>query len=188
MPNDTLSEFLPFFKALADETRLKLVGLLAREPYSGEALAELLKVKPATISHHLAKLGAAGLVETAQDGHAKLYALKFSAVRALAERLLRREALPQMAEAVDPARYERKVLKNFLKPDGALKEIPAQQKKLQIVLRHLLAAFEPERDYPEPEVNAVLSRYHPDTASLRRALISYKLMKRANGFYRRIAP
>lgn len=185
MPPETLEALLPFFKALADETRLKVVGLLAREPYSGEALAALLKVKPATISHHLAKLAEAGLVSTQQDGHAKLYALRLSAVQNMAARLFNQETLPRVAAEVDTATYESRVLKNFLKRDGSLKEIPAQQKKLQIVLRHLLQDFAPEQDYAEAEVNAILGRYHPDTASLRRALISYRLMTRAHNIYRR---
>jgi len=32
-------ELLVFFKALADASRLKIVGLLASRPYSGEELA-----------------------------------------------------------------------------------------------------------------------------------------------------
>jgi DNA-binding transcriptional ArsR family regulator len=39
-------DLVQFFKALADESRLKIVGLLARESYSGERLAELLALDP----------------------------------------------------------------------------------------------------------------------------------------------
>jgi hypothetical protein len=51
------------------------------------------------------------------------------------------------------------------------------------VLRHLVREFEPGRRYPEKQVNAQLGRYHADTASLRRALIEYRLMQRAGGVY-----
>lgn len=187
MPPDLQEALLPFFKALADETRLKIVGLLAREPYSGEALAEILELKPATVSHHLAKLAEAGLVTASMDGHSKLYALQLSAVHNLAGQLLNTETLPQMAEAVDTTTYERKVLKNFLNRNGTLKEIPAQQKKLQIVLRHLANEFAPEQPYTEAQVNEILARFHADTASLRRALISYQLLTRAQGIYRRVS-
>jgi predicted transcriptional regulator len=50
------NELLTFFKALADETRLKIVGVLARQPCSGEQLAAIVELKPATITHHLQKL------------------------------------------------------------------------------------------------------------------------------------
>jgi DNA-binding transcriptional ArsR family regulator len=73
MTTDTTPELLTFFKALSDETRLKIVGLLAQESYSGEQLVEILKLKPATISHHLNKLADAGLVSIEAVGHSKLY-------------------------------------------------------------------------------------------------------------------
>jgi biotin operon repressor len=175
---ETTPELVQFFKALADETRLKLVGLLAREAYSGEALAAILGVKPATISHHLAKLAEAGLVSAQMDGHSKLYSLRLDALRAMAERLLSQEALPQTTADLDVEAYDRKVVKDFMRRDGSLKEIPAAQKKLLAVLRHIVRAFQPGHVYSEKHVNLKLARYHADTASLRRYLISYKLMER----------
>ena len=184
-------DLLQFFKAMADENRLKIIGLLARESYSGEVLAEILKVKPATVSHHLAKLAEAGLVSARMDGHAKLYTLRLDALHAMASRLLAPGTLPAAA-APDPSApfagqaldaFDRRVLADFLRPDGSLKQIPVQQKKLQAVLRHMVKEFELDRRYPEKQVNERLSRYHADTASLRRALIEYKLMQRAGGFY-----
>src|SRR5574341_470039 len=79
---------------------------------------------------------------------------------------------------LDAEVYDRKVVKDFLRRDGSLKEIPAQQKKLLAVLRHIVRAFQPERVYSEKHVNLKLARFHADTASLRRYLISYKLMER----------
>jgi hypothetical protein len=176
-------ELVQFFKALADENRLKIVGLLARESYSGEALAKLLDIKPATVSHHLARLAEAGLVTARMEGHAKLFSLRLDALHAMANRLLAHEAPPEATRDLDGAAYDRKVLSDFLRPDGTLQKIPAQQKKLLVVLRHLLKDFEPGRAYLEKEVNASLARAHPDTASLRRAMIEYKLMARAGGKY-----
>src|ERR1700693_5544593 len=91
------SELVQFFKALADENRLKIVGLLARESYSGEVLARLLKLRPATVSHHLTKLAEAGLVTARMDGHSKLYSLHTDNLHARASSLLAREAVPQAA-------------------------------------------------------------------------------------------
>ena len=179
----TAPELVQFFKALADETRLKLVGLLARRPHSGEQLAAILEVKPATISHHLAKLSAAGLVSAEAQGHSRLYELRLDAIHSMAQRLLAKETLPATAADLDHDAFDRKVVRDFLKRDGSLKEIPARQKKLQAVLRHLVKVFEAERRYSEAQVNETLARFHEDTASLRRALISYKLMRRAEGKY-----
>jgi DNA-binding transcriptional ArsR family regulator len=183
---DSPPELLTFFKALADETRLKIVGLLAQESFSGEQLAAIMKKKPATVSHHLSKLEDAGLVTIQNEGHAKLYRLRLEAVHALAARLIEKDTLPQVAENVDVEAYDRKILRDFSRRDGSLKGIPAQQKKLQAILRHIVKEFEMSRQYTEKQVNETLARFHADTASLRRAMIDYKLMQRADGKYWRV--
>jgi hypothetical protein len=91
-----------------------------------------------------------------------------------------------MAAEVDLEAYDRVVLRNILLPDGRLKVIPAQRKKREVVLKHILKSFQPEVHYTEQQVNEILSRFHEDTATLRRELITYKMMKRAEGEYWRI--
>jgi len=200
------NELLTFFKALADETRLKIIGVLARQPCSGEQLAAIVELKPATITHHLQKLMSAGLVTVEPLGHAKIYHLRMDTIHALAERLLAEKAPPgapfstpsappsplpegalaQAAGQLDLEAFDRKVLRDFLRRDGSLKEIPAQYKKQQVVLRHIVKEFAPGRQYTEKQVNDIIARFHPDTASLRRAMIDTKLMQRANGKYWRL--
>jgi DNA-binding transcriptional ArsR family regulator len=51
-------------KALADETRLRILTLLAERPRYGRELARELSLTPATISHHMARLRTAGLTRT----------------------------------------------------------------------------------------------------------------------------
>jgi hypothetical protein len=184
--SDSTELLVQFFKALADDTRLKMVGLLAREPYSGEQLAAILQLKPATISHHLARLAEAGLVSAKMEGHSKMYALRIDTVHATAERLLANDTLPQQASGLDPTTYDQKVIRDFTRRDGSLRQIPAQEKKRLAVLRHIAKAFDSGREYTEKEVNAILAHYHADTASLRRHLISSKLMRRASGVYWRV--
>ena len=174
----TSAEMLQFFKALADENRLKIVGLLARESLTGEQLAVILGVKPATISHHLARLAEAGLVTAEMEGHTKPYTLRLEAVHDLAKRLLAEETLPQAVADLDLEAYDRKVLKDYLKNDGTLRQIPTQEKKLLAVLRHITRQFEAGREYNEKQVNEIIAIFHADTAGLRRDLIDYKFMKR----------
>ena len=45
-------ELVDVFKALADSSRLKIVGLLAQQPCTVEQLAAMLGLKAPTISHH----------------------------------------------------------------------------------------------------------------------------------------
>jgi biotin operon repressor len=173
-------ELVSFFKALADANRLKIVGLLARHPYSGEELAALLGLKPSTISHHLSKLAEVGLVSARAEGYYNMYQLEESALQKT--RLLFSHAdLISTAASVDMDAYDRKVISDFTLPDGSLKSIPAQRKKLESILRYVVKAFEPGKKYSEKQVNEILAQYHADTASLRRELVGVKMMARAGG-------
>jgi biotin operon repressor len=176
-------ELVTFFKALADASRLKIVGLLAQRPYSVEELAALLDLKPSTISHHLSKLAEVGLVTARAEGYYSVYQLDQGALQASARSLFSAEQMTAAAGNVDLDAYDRKVLADFSLPDGHLKEIPAQRKKLDIILRHVAEAFEPGRKYTEKQVNHVLSRFHADTATLRRELVGSGLMERKSGEY-----
>jgi len=174
-------ELAIFYKALADANRLKIVGALAHKPYSVEELAALLSVKPSTISHHLAKLAQAGLVSARAQGYYSVYQLEAKSLERQARRLLKREDFTLAIHNMDMDAYDRKVVADFSRSDGSLKTFPAQRKKLEAVLRHVVAAFEPGRRYSEPHVNRILARFHEDTATLRRELVGSGLMNREGG-------
>ena len=176
-------QLLDFFKALADASRLKIIGLLSQEPFTVEQLAAMLELRPSTVSHHLARLSKAGLVSAQAEGYYNVYQLETSKLETMARRILSREALPAIAADVDLEAYDRKVLTDFSNPDGSLKTIPAQRKKLTVILRHIAKSFEPEVRYPEKEVNQILARFHQDTATLRRELVGAGLLERQRGEY-----
>ena len=176
-------DLLTFFKALADANRLRIVGLLSQEAYSVEQLAAMLQLRPPTVSHHLSRLAEAGLVSARAEGYYSVYRLEARALEAMARRLLSREALPEAAADVDRSAYDHKVVADFSTPDGRLKTIPAQHKKLLAVLGHVVRSFEAGRQYPEPQVNEILRRFHEDTATLRRELVGAGLMARQAGQY-----
>jgi hypothetical protein len=178
---DDNSELLEFFKALADANRLKIAGLLAREPLTVEQMAEMLHLRPSTVSHHLQYLSHAGLVSAKAQGYYSVYYLEAGKMEAMAQRLLRSETLPAAAAEVDLDAYDRKVIDNFTDEQGRIKTIPAQRKKLEVILRYVLDAFKPGVRYSEKQVNEILSRYHPDTATLRRELIEAKMLLRLSG-------
>lgn len=176
---------LQFFKALADANRLKIVSLLAKQSYTVEQLAALLGVSASTVSHHLSKLSEAGLVTATAQSYYNYYRLETDKIEGMARRLLSGEALPGAASGVDTSAleqqeldYDQKVVRNYLLPNGRLKTIPSQRKKLMAVLRHLVNGFKPEQRYSEQEVNQILAGYHDDTASLRREMISAGLLER----------
>jgi biotin operon repressor len=174
---------LSFFKALADANRLKIIGLLSQQPYSVEQLAAMLELRPPTVSHHLKLLSEAGLVSARAESYYNVYQLESGALEQFATNLFARDNLPRMASEVDMDAYDRMVLSNVMQPDGRLKVIPAQRKKREVVLRHILKQFQPGVRYSEQQVNEILALFHDDTATLRREMIVYKLMDRAGGEY-----
>lgn len=177
---------LAFFKALADANRLKIVGLLAQQPYSVEQLAAMLHLRPSTVSHHLARLSEAGLVSGRTESYYNVYELETEALHTIAHSLLSKEALPAIAAQVDTGAYSRKVLADFMLPDGRLRSIPSQRKKLEAVLQRIAAELQPGIRYTEKQINDLLGRFHTDTATLRRELIGYRLLARAGGEYWKI--
>jgi predicted transcriptional regulator len=179
-------ELVNFFKALADSSRLKIVGLLAQRSYSVEELAALLQLKPSTISHHLARLSEAGLVSAKVDGYYNVYRLEEKALEIKSRSLFSRDDLNAAVADIDLSAYDNKVLKDYTRSDGSLKTIPAQRKKLEAVLRHVVKSFKVENRYSEKQVNKILSGFHEDTATLRRELIGYGLMQRENDEYWRM--
>lgn len=177
------SELLEFFKALADASRLKIIGLLAQETFTVEQLATVLKLRPSTISHHLSRLAKVGLVSARAEGYYNLYRLETTVLEKMAHRLLSQKTLPAIAADVDLEAYDRKVLADFSTLDGRLKTIPARRKKLMIILRHIIKDFKPGIRYPEAQVNQILAAYHEDTATLRRELVGVGLLQREKGEY-----
>lgn len=184
-------DLLDILRALADPTRLRLVGLLADRPYTVEELAAAVGLSAATVVHHLKRLRDAGLVTRRPSRPYVVYALvneRLHAVAAGLDRLERTGEAPDLAPGPDggdlPA-YDAKVLRGFV-ADGRLRSIPAQEKKRLVVLRWLRdRCFPDDRPYPESEVNERIGAVHPDTAALRRSLVEHRLMTRSGGVYRR---
>src|SRR6516162_9256345 len=72
-------------RALADPTRIRILGLLAERPMYGQELAKVLDVKPPTVSHHIAPLVMAGLVRVRREDNYHYYELDSDGLEHLAE-------------------------------------------------------------------------------------------------------
>lgn len=175
-----------YLKLLANETRLRLLGILAHRDRSVGELAEMVGLKEPTISHHLARLHEAGLVQMRADGNTHFYGLSVETLQQLNRELFTPERMVSLAGHDAADAWDRKVLGTFLDGDR-LTKIPDIRKKREVILRWLAERFEHGRRYPEPELNEIIKRHHPDTATLRRELIGAKLMARENGVYWRVA-
>ncbi|MBW4686377.1 MAG: metalloregulator ArsR/SmtB family transcription factor [Komarekiella atlantica HA4396-MV6] len=194
MQKEQFHILLQFFKALADESRLKIVGILANQECSVEKLAVQLQLKEPTVSHHLAKLKELSLVSMRSDGNTHLYGLDSEVLQSISKEIFTPEKMRSWIEGLESEMWSSKVLKNYIEGDTSnkdsvqrLKEIPASRKKRLVILQWLVNQFEVGVNYPERVVNEILKRYHPDCATLRRELIGYQLMQRENGVYWRPA-
>ncbi len=176
-------------KALADENRVKLLTLLNSRECNVSEMAALMDLTEPTVSHHLARLREAGLVNLRASGNQRFYRLNRGMLPLLGQRLAELESAPFEAvnendqswiEALNFEEADRKVLSDYT-VNRRLKHIPVQQKKLMVVLRWLATEFQPDVKYTEREVNAILVQHHEDFARLRRELIDFGFLRRERG-------
>jgi ArsR family transcriptional regulator len=75
--DDLVNNLVRLFKLLSDETRLRILYYLTqRSELHVRALCELLSESQPAVSHHLALLRAAGLIERRREGKHNFYGLK----------------------------------------------------------------------------------------------------------------
>jgi hypothetical protein len=175
---------LQFCKAMADESRLKIVGLLSTAERSVQQLASILELKEPTVSHHLGVLKQLDLVRLRADGNFRWYRLNEEVLGQISRTVFSRDNIARLAISAGVRDSERKILDNFV--DGQrLLEIPVSYKKRLVILKWLVGFFEPDISYTESQVNAVLKLHHPDCATLRREMIGCGMLARDKGIYRR---
>jgi hypothetical protein len=185
MTETEVTSLLRFFKALAHESRLRLLGFVAQRERSVQELAGLLGLSEPTTSHHLALLYQAGLVSLRVEGNLHWYGFEPAKLAPLAKSLLARQDVARWSGAARIDAPDR-LIQNYLEPDGRLRLIPAARKKRYPVLAWLAMHFDADRRYREAEVNQILQTRHWDSATLRRELIGYKMLARDQGVYWRL--
>jgi hypothetical protein len=156
---------------LAEPDRLRALAAVALGAGTLAEVTERAGLEPRAAARALSRLVAGGLL----DGEAgKGYRVRTEALKAA--------VIPPAAEAERDEGDEGQgdeVLRRFVH-NGRLLAMPAAHGKRQVVLDHLARLFEPGRRYPEPEVNELLGRYHPDYAMLRRYLVDHGFLGRAD--------
>ena len=178
----TEAETIALFKALADKSRLQILKSLASEDMYVERLAERLDLTPATISFHLKKLAQAGAVSSFKSQYYTMYALNRSVLRTgILDMILEKSDNAEIQEKRDSA-YRQKVIDSFMEY-GKLRSIPVQRKKKRVILELIADKFEYGRIYTEREVNIIIADFHDDFCTLRRDMISEKLLDRNRDGY-----
>ena len=183
--SESMERWIHFFKALADENRIKIIGLLAHAPHSVEEIAANLGITSGTVSHHLQRLQQADLVEARVQQYYSVYVLRADILRAMATQLASADFATRAAPDLDFDVYPNRVLEEYI-VRGRLKEMPTQLRKRAVILNRIAQEFEPGKRYTEKRVNEVLKAFYADITTLRRELVNLKLLKQAEGYYWRV--
>lgn len=177
------TEILGPANALADETRLRILELLAAH---GEMLAQemiaQLDVSQSTVSRHLSQLRKAGFVsEERTDDANKLYRLQHERAEQFAYTLSQLLSSENARMVLTDARLEQPAaLRPFLDRNGLVTNWPEKHKGQEAVLGYLITKFALGERYTEAQVNELLKQWHTynDPAYLRRSLIDAGLLQR----------
>ena len=153
---------------LAEPDRLKALAAVALGANALPDVADYAGLDPKTAAKAVSRLVAGGLLE---GGGGNGYRVR--------QETLREAARPPADESEPAEESGNEVLRRFVHK-GRLLAMPAAHSKRLVVLDHLAGLFEPGRRYPEPEVNELLGRYHPDYAMLRRYLVDDGFLDRAD--------
>ncbi len=183
---DSLSEeqfqkLLRFFQVFGNESRLKLIGHLANGERNVGELAQLLGLKEPTVSHHLSELKALGLVSVRAEGTTRIYRLDGKVLETMGKDIF---AQPNLAALVPTSELneEERILRTWVK-DGRIVDIPAQEKKKQVIVHWVAQQIDPDRRWTEKEFSEWLSQFNEDYAFLRRYLVDSGYMSREKGVY-----
>ena len=177
------SEALRPLQALADETRLQILELLAAHgAMEAQEIIGHLAVTQSTVSRHLKQLQRVDLVSEARGAGAnKAYRLRPEALDQhfqTLKRLLSSENARQVLN--DPRLDQPPELRRFLDRQVRVTDWPSKVRDQHVVLAYLITKFEAAQDYSEQEVTALLEQWHTygDPAFLRRSLIDFGYLSR----------
>lgn len=197
-----LENLLELVKTIGSTEQLALVGLLAARPGESVTVAELLpRLSPRlknNLPRQLRQLEKTGFIQIQEWQAAKPgqepepslvtfnpnYARQAQTMIAALRHVI---TLPKDEEPLamdEPAL----TLRRFMK-DGKLQAMPVQPKRQQYILAEVARAFEPGIRYTERQVDAILKQiYEYDHCSLRRSLVDFKFLNRAEGIYWKESP
>jgi len=97
-----MNDFVSILKALADESRLRIVNLLLTHDLCVGALASHLDISKAAVSQHLQILRKAGLVKGEKRGYWTHYSVERSVLHDIAQNFITTANQKVSAEAICP--------------------------------------------------------------------------------------
>ena len=178
------SEVLGPLSILADETRLRILELLAaNDDLSIQELTEQLDLGRSIVAQHLRQLVKKRFIaEERQSKNEKRYRLDRNRIDEVAQTLAKLLSAENARMVLNDARTKLgPALHPYLDRHGIITSWPTQKKE-QIVLAYLITKFKVGESYPEKKVNERIAVWHTcqDTFYVRRRLIDYGLLARTS--------
>lgn len=174
------NQAVTLFKALADESRLKIIGFLLKQDSYSEYLADKLGLTAPTITYHMERLVKANIVRGTKIQHYTIYSINKEIMETEIGEFI------QSAVAIeDDESYENKVINSFFEY-GRLKKVPSQLKKREIVIGSIAAKFELDKEYSEKQIIAKIAAIYDDHCAVKRELLAMGYLQDLGGKYRRI--
>ena len=177
-----IAQSIEIMKALADASRLQALNALIDKPQYVEELAHRLNLAVSTVSFHLKKLEAVGLINKAKEQYYTVYSVNTELFSLTLRELTSFNNLNKYIQDERIKKYNEKVIRTFIKK-GRLIALPVQHKKRLLILNEFAAKFEKGRIYNEKEVNTVVNKIFDDHCTIRRLLIEENIMQRENQKY-----
>ncbi len=177
-----ISKTISIIKSLADTSRLRVLKALMDKPRYVEELAHRLNLAASTVSFHLKKLEAAGLVNQSKEQYYIIYKINNEIFDTSLRELIDCDDIEKFTQEDRIEKYRQKVLKTFFKKNK-LVQLPVQRKKRMIVLDEFAKKFKSGKTYTEENVNEIITEAYGDYCTIRRLLIEEGIMNRDKQHY-----
>lgn len=167
-----------FFKAAGQPDRLKILGLLANQPYSTTELTKMLKLKPKVVTRHIRALKLAELIVEDTVAFTSSYRLNQA----------RLDELNHMMEGAEsPPSLEVRTMNAFV-VNGRLKTIPHKPEERKVILEWIADKFEHNKRYTETEITELIREFYDKPLTLRRVLADNRFLLHTGRHYWRPIP
>lgn len=186
------AEVLSPLSALADDTRLRILELLAEHgEQRGQEIIAQLDGSQGNVSRHLKQLVGTGFVRERRAGDANkhyefdemgLQRLLYLLRQLLSSHNVRSAGkLRQSASQLDQVRASAPAtVRDLLDGQGRITRWSSKLKEQRAMLEYLVEKFEPDRGYSEKEINQTLQQWYLDAdfVLIRRSMVDAGLLRR----------
>jgi len=174
---NALEPLISLASAFLDLDRLRVAAVLANGPANRMELEAATGISHRDLLRLLDNLQGFGIVKLKEPAprdpdHYSLYELDLDTFSAARKAMGKYKGVRKR-----PSDSREMTIETFM-PGGKLHSMPLKQGQIVIILEEFARRFEPDRQYTEREVNAILEEATEDFATVRRFLVDYGYLTR----------